>query len=225
MKTPHTLTIQIKEGQITSAILDGVYDELAQDWIDLAKQWDLTPKDKNKSIQIALDHMKNSDYYKQYAAPGSDVSAFSVDKLTDTAYLVAVRFQGKKVEDYSKYRFYGYITVNNYVPFLHNQTLIYKQGVNWFSDPTTNYSQVTGHIPDPKCPGDQKIATNLTYKFCYAPTSTDGIPCSKSEDCERGACIRTSSGSHGPPTLCKDYPFGCRFWLYKDKLPVKVCMD
>jgi len=227
METQHSITIIVSSGKVISAVLDGVYDELDGEWIDVAKNFDLTPTDKNRSKQIAIEFVKNSEEFQQNARSGSPIwiDDFFVYKSSDTAYLITVFYETNEFHYNEFERGSISLTVNGYSAYIHNESLRTNDWIDWYSDPTTDYSKLNAHIPNPKCPSDQQIAANLTYKFCYKPSLTDGKPCSKSEDCERGACIRMSMGEFGPPAKCKDYPYGCRYWLFEGKSPVKVCLD
>jgi len=227
MQTPHTLVMRVSGEDVTSAVLDGAYDELRGEWIDVAKNFDLTPVDKAQSMQAAIDYVKGTDGFRKNARPGARVwiDDYYAGKLTDTAWSFTVFYETRAMTAGEYVREAVTVTVIRYVPYEHNKTLANKMWVDWYSDPTTDYSALISGIPDPKCPPGQLIAGNLNLKFCFPPTSTHGKPCSKTEDCERGACMRVSMGEYGPPAKCSDYPFGCRYWLFNSTNPVKVCLD
>jgi hypothetical protein len=224
METQHTLLIGVEDGIVTSAVLDGVYDELEGGWIDLAANFDFTPTDRNRSIDMAIEFVKQSEQFNERAKQGSDVwvEGRDVDKISDTCYRVGVRFNRKV--DQTRTDMLN-VRVNHYEPFMLSEDFDSRFWQSWYTDPTADYTKVSAHIQKPKCPKGQLVATSLEQKFCYEPTGTHDMPCSSDEQCDMGACMRTSMGEFGPPAKCNDYPFGCRFWLFKDRAPMKTCLD
>ncbi|VVC04026.1 Uncharacterised protein [Candidatus Bilamarchaeum dharawalense] len=207
----HSLVINVKGTQVTYAVLDGVYDELNDDWIDVAKKFDNTPSDIETVKQIALDFVKHSDYFKKTASAGTEprTSNYSVNKISNTLYEVTVYVPTSSDGQYTDMT---RVLVDNYVPYFPNSNL-QRYWVEIYLDPNADYSQIITQLPNPKCPPGQLIATGTKMKFCYPPSSTNGMPCSSSSSCIRGACVRTSMGEFGTPTKCFDYPYGCKYWV------------
>jgi len=228
METKHTLNIVFFGEELESVVLDNVYDEIKEELIDVAKNIDLSPTDREQSKEIAIEFAKETEELKQNARSGSPVwvDDIDIDKITDTTYKFIVRFETDEPYGANSYR-KGEINVvvNRYEPFVIDENFPESALNDWYLDPTGTYDEVNVNIPDPKCPPGQLIAVSRTMKFCYTPTATHELPCSSDAQCDKGACMRTSMGDYGPPAKCKDYPYGCRYWLFEDKLPALVCMD
>lgn len=86
------------------------------------------------------------------------------------------------------------------------------------------YDEIHAILLVKDCPRDYREYEWEEGSFCYRPSSTDGIPCSFSRQCEKGACEVKSSGQMGPRGVCSDYMYGCRSWLYDQEVTrVDLC--
>lgn len=220
----HTLVIVVEGDQVKSAVVDGVYDELKLEMVDVAKSFDYDFVDLETCKQIAIDFVEQSDVFKSTVYPGLSAltSNYSVTRLSDTLCMVYVKIPTSQDSVYGES---VTVFVDHDSAFFPNSNS-QRSWIDIYMDPNADYSLIYVPLPDPLCPQGQLIATSTHTKFCYEPTDTNNLPCSSSASCDRGACIRTSMGEFGTPTKCFDYPYGCRYWVAENNKPAQlVCLS
>ncbi|MFH1784844.1 MAG: hypothetical protein ABH842_00285 [Candidatus Micrarchaeota archaeon] len=220
----HTLVLTVVDSEVTSAILDGVYNELELGMVDVAETFDFDLVSLETCKELAIDFVEQSNVFqtKVYQGMSAWTNNASVTRLSDTLCQVRVFIPTSSDGQYYES---VYVFVDHDVVFFPNSNS-QRSWIDIYMDPNADYSIILTPLPNPLCPPGQLMATSTHLKFCFEPTITNNMPCSSSVSCERGACVRTSMGEFGTPTKCFDYPFGCRYWVAENNQPAKlVCLS